>query len=121
MLKKDNKISITLILYLILSIVYLRLGKDTPLWDSFFFMLDKGCILALLIFLYNRSWSSFQKIIYIAGSIYAVILLVFNLIIASKTPIEHDLLVTSFKWSNILALLVSGILILLWIFKKFVK
>jgi len=108
----------SLIVYLILCVLYFRLGESSPIWDSLFYIKDQGFIILLLIFLIDKSWSTDEKIFYIAGILYATLLLVFNVCIASKTKLGHDLVVSSYVWSNNFALLILGIFVILAIFKK---
>lgn len=110
-----------LIVYLILCIIYFRLGKNTPIWDSFFYIKDQGYIIILSLFIIDKSWSTNEKVFYIAGVLYAITLLIFNVCIASKTKLGHDLVVSSYVWSNNFALLILGIFVILALFKKFIK
>lgn len=111
-----------LILFLLVSVIYMRLGKTgDPIWDSVFYINIYGTLLAHFLLDFKKSWGLNEKIIYLGGALFVLIVLVFNLIIVSKTKIERDILVTSFTWSNIFCWSVIGIFTIILLFKKFVR
>lgn len=110
-----------LINFLLVSVVYMRLAKSTPVWDCIFYINIYGTLLVHFLLGFKKSWNTNEKIIWLGGALFVLIILIFNIIIASKTKIEHDLLITSFIWSNIFCWCVIGIFIIILLFKKFIR
>jgi len=111
-----------LIIFLLVSVVYMRLGKTgSPIWDCIFYVNIYGTLLAQLFLNFKKAWSTDEKVIYLGGCLFCLIILIFNLVITSKTKVEHDLLVNSFTWSNIFCWSVIGIFTIILLFKKFVR
>jgi len=113
---------IILLTFLLISLVYMRLGKThSPTWDCVFYTNIYGTLLAQFLLDFNKSWNTTEKIAYLGGALFGLIILVFNIIIASKTKIQHDLLVTSFTWSSIFCWSIIGIFTLMLLFKRYVR